>query len=169
MATAETVELGPAHPPKTNTISAFKELFVRQKSDDDDITKTPYLPDMLIHKFNSDEKHSTSYFHTLREHGLTASDLIESIKPAADDEECSHFEEVRVAPTPYGYILFGKIRIPALPEDGPCYLHIRFFEPEPGTQRPAELHSIRSDSPKESGESWEAIFTKDKPLEWFDH
>jgi len=169
MATADTVDLGPAHPPKGAAISAFKELFVRPETDSEDITKTPYLPDVLLHKYNADEKHNTSYFHVLREHDLTAHDLIESIKPADDDETCAHFEEVRVAPTPYGIILFGKVKIPALPEDGPCYLHVRFFEPEPGTKRPAELHSIRTDSPEENDGSWEAIFPKERKLEWFDH
>jgi hypothetical protein len=165
MATAETAELGPAHPPKANSISAFKELFVRPEVDADDITKTPYLPDVLLRKFASDETHNTSYFHVLRENGLTARDLIESIKPT--DDEVAHFEEIRVAPMPYGYILFGKIRIPALPEDGPCYLHIRFFEPQPGTEHTAELHSIRTESPEDGAGSYEAIFSKDKPLEWF--
>lgn len=35
-----------------------------------------------------------------------------------------NFEEVRVGMSAYGYHLFGRLRIPALPEDGPCYIFL---------------------------------------------
>lgn len=168
MATRETAELGPAHPPKPASIAAYKELFIRHAPDPDAISQAPFLPDVLLHKFHADEKHETTYFHVLRENGLTARDLIESIKPSEDDANCPQMEEVRVARTAYGFILFAKVRIPVLPEDGPCYLHVRLFEPEPGTNKPAELHSILTDSPRDNGGSYEAIYPKDELLEWFD-
>lgn len=55
---------------------------------------------------------------------------------SADD-----FSLVRAATSAYGHHLFGKVRIPALPDEGPAYIHFRAFTPGPDEQ--ASLHSIR--------------------------
>src|SRR3954468_2389412 len=57
---------------------------------------------------------------------------------SADD-----FREVRVAATAYGIILFGRIRLPPIAEDGPCYVHFRAFTTGPDEQ--AKFHSIHTE------------------------
>ena len=77
------------------------------------------------------------------------------------------FSEVRVAVAAYGFILFGKVRIPAMSEDGPAYIHFRAFTGGPDDE--AKFHSIRTEEKEDStgGKSYNAIFTDDQPLEWF--
>jgi hypothetical protein len=48
---------------------------------------------------------------------------------------------VRAATSAYGHHLFGKVRIPALPDEGPAYIHFRAFTAGPDDE--AKLHSIR--------------------------
>lgn len=75
---------------------------------------------------------------------------------------------MRVATSAYGLHLFGKVRIPALPDTGPAYIHFRAFTAGPdGT---AKLHSIQMQEVEESGgaKKFRAIFGKSDPLEWFD-
>jgi hypothetical protein len=50
--------------------------------------------------------------------------------------------QVRVAVSAYGVHLFGKVRIPAMPDDGPAYIHFRAFTGGPDDT--ATLHSIRT-------------------------
>jgi hypothetical protein len=78
------------------------------------------------------------------------------------------FKEVRVAGSAYGIHLFGKVRIPALPEDGPAYIHFRAFTSGPGEE--VKLHSIHTEEKEEQGggRTFRAIFTAHDPLEWFD-
>lgn len=73
-----------------------------------------------------------------------------------------------MAKSAYGVHLFGKLRIPAMPESGPAYVHIRLFVM--GGEEPAKLHSIHTEEKEEEGGSktFRAIFTKDDKLEWFD-
>jgi hypothetical protein len=90
-----------------------------------------------------------------------------------DDSELTRFtaddfQEVRVAVTAYGIILFGKVRIPAMPEDGPDCIQFRAFTAGPDDK--AKLHSIHTEEKEdaEGGRSYRAIFRDDEPLEWFD-
>lgn len=77
------------------------------------------------------------------------------------------FREVRVAVSAYGIILFGKVRIPAMPEDGPAYIHFRAFTAGPDDK--AKLHSIHTEEKQINGDRhFRAIFTAADPLEWFD-
>ena len=104
---------------------------------------------------------------------------------------------MRVAVSAYGLHLFGKVRIPSLPDEGPAYIHFRAFTGGPDDQ--ATLHSIRKKLARSSditlrhnqatekrladtlhcpdtedkegpdgGHAFRAIFTKDDTLEWFD-
>jgi hypothetical protein len=74
---------------------------------------------------------------------------------------------VRVAVSAYGIHLFGKLRIPALPDSGPAYIHFRMFV---AGGEPATLHSIHTEEKEVDGgdKTYRAIFTGDDPLEWFD-
>lgn len=78
------------------------------------------------------------------------------------------FQEVRVAVSAYGIHLFGKVRIPAMPESGPAYIHFRAFTGGPDDE--AKLHSIHTEEREESGggKTFRAIFSENDPLEWFD-
>lgn len=73
---------------------------------------------------------------------------------------------VRVAVSAYGIHIFGKIRIPDLP-DG--YIHFRAFDTGPGGE-PPKLHSIHTEEKEHASgdKTYRAIFTKDDTLEWFD-
>jgi hypothetical protein len=80
----------------------------------------------------------------------------------------SDFEQVRVAMSAYGIHMFGKVRIPAMSDTGPAYIHFRAFIA--GGDEPAKLHSIHTEEKEEpdGGKKYRAIFTKEDPLEWFD-
>ncbi|KAH8645482.1 hypothetical protein BX600DRAFT_519493 [Xylariales sp. PMI_506] len=149
MATAETAELSAPHHPKEASIAAFNELL-------------PDLKRAVLKERHDSARHELPYFASaahLADAQLTAF--------AADD-----FELVRHAQVAYGHILFGKLRVPALAEAGTpaCYLHFRAFEPEPGTEKRAEIHSIHTERLEEpdGGFRYRALFTKEDPLEWFD-
>ncbi|KAJ9157288.1 hypothetical protein NKR23_g129 [Pleurostoma richardsiae] len=146
MATAETIDLGPEHEPKEESIKAFKEIEHELKKE-------------LVHLRHDHDKHEKEYFEAVSH--LSDHDLA-----AFSDAD---FVAVRVAVTAYGLHLLGKLRIPACPDTGPAYVHFRIFEPV-GGEEPARLHSIHTEeAPDESGGTkYRAIFTRDDPLEWFD-
>jgi len=145
MATAETVDLGPPHPPKDESIVAFKHVLPKLKHD-------------LAHIRRDHQKHEKEYFAAvehLNDHDLTA----------FGPEDLT---SVRVAPSAYGIHVFGKVRIPSMPESGPAYIHIRIFTPGGGEE--ARLHCIHTEEKDDGagGKTFRAVFTKDDELEWFD-
>ncbi|KAI1153234.1 hypothetical protein F4825DRAFT_274958 [Nemania diffusa] len=145
MATAETVDLGPPHAPKEESLRAFAEV-------------EPDLKRELLHLKHTYLKHEPEYFAAVQH--LPDSELTGF--GSAD------FETVRVAQSAYGIHLLGKVRIPALPADegGPAYLHVRLFV----SDEPAKLHGIHTEEREEpgGGKRYRAIFTRDDALEWFD-
>ncbi|KAI1133654.1 hypothetical protein F5Y10DRAFT_228287 [Nemania abortiva] len=143
MATADTVDLGPPHAPKEESLRAFGEVEADLKRE-------------LLHLKHTYLKHEPEYFAAVQH--LSDADLTSF--SSAD------FESVRVAQSAYGIHLLGKVRIPAMPADGPAYLHVRFFV----SDEPAKLHGIHTEERDEpgGGKRYRAIFTKDDPLEWFD-
>ncbi|KAK0730558.1 hypothetical protein B0H67DRAFT_639043 [Lasiosphaeris hirsuta] len=145
MATAETVDLGPPHEPKEESIKVFNEIQHELKK-------------QLVHTRHEHNKHEPEYFAAV-EH-LSNSELA-GFGP--DD-----FQQVRVAVSAYGYHLFGKVRIPVMPEDGPAYIHFRAFTGGPDDE--PKLHSIHTEEKEEpdGGRSFRAIFTKNDPLDWFE-
>ncbi|KAG9253588.1 uncharacterized protein F5Z01DRAFT_147570 [Emericellopsis atlantica] len=146
MATAETVDLGPAHPPKEDSIVAFEHLL-------------PELKSQLARMRRDYQKHETEYFAAAQK--LSDDDLTAF--------QTSDFTSVRVATTAYGIHLFGKIRIPALAESGgPAYIHVRIFIA--GGDEPPKLHSIHTEEKDDEsgGKTYRAIFTEQDELEWFD-
>ncbi|KAK7426860.1 hypothetical protein QQZ08_006606 [Neonectria magnoliae] len=145
LASAETVDLGPAHPPKEDSIACFTEIF-------------PELKKQLVHIRHDHDKHEPEYFAAVKH--LSNSELAGF---SVDD-----VESVRVAESAYGIHLLAKLRIPALPADGPAYIHFRAFIG--GKDEPAKLHSIHTEEKDDSegGKTYRAIFTKDDELEWFD-
>ena len=110
-----------------------------------------------MHLRRDHDKHEPEYFAAARD--LSDHDL------AGFTE--ADFLEVRVGPSAYGIHLFGKVRIPALPENGPAYLHFRAFTDGPGMG--SKLHSIHTEEKEGEGgdKTYRAIFTKQDPLKWF--
>ncbi|KAI1489377.1 hypothetical protein F5X96DRAFT_641178 [Biscogniauxia mediterranea] len=148
MATADTVELGEAHPPKEESLKVFREI-------EHDLKKT------LLHLKHTYAKHEPEYFAAVQH--LSDADLT-SFGPA-------DLELVRVAVSAYGIHLFGKVRIPAMPDSGPAYIHFRAYTSgDNDDAEPAKLHSIHTEEREQpdGGRTYRAIFTKDDPLEWFD-
>lgn len=91
----------------------------------------------------------------------------------SDDElagfSADDFDLVRVGASAYGMHIFGRVKIPALPADGPCYVFFRLCDK--GKDEEATFHSFHTEqSPDEAngGFKYRAIFTKDDPIEWFD-
>ncbi|KAK2047042.1 hypothetical protein LZ31DRAFT_564024 [Colletotrichum somersetense] len=140
MATAETVDLGEVHEPKEESIKVFREI-------EHDLKKE------LLH-IRREYQSIFPFLAHLDDHKLAAF--------GADD-----LVAVRVAVSAYGIHLFGKIRIPALPDSGPAYIHFRAFVPG---GEPPKLHSIHTEEKEHSDgdKTYRAIFTKSDVLEWFD-
>jgi len=144
-ATKDTVDLGSPHVPKEESIKAFREIEHELKRE-------------LVHMRHDHDKHERGYFEAvshLKDHdlaGFTEAD----------------FKQVRVAVSAYGIILFGKLRIPALPDSGPAYIHFRAFSE--GPEQEARFHSIHTEEREEQDgrKTFRAIFTKDHVLDWFD-
>ncbi|KAI1807336.1 hypothetical protein F4811DRAFT_506572 [Daldinia bambusicola] len=149
MATAETVELGPPHPPKEESLKVFSEI-------EHELKKT------LLHMKHTYLKHEPEYFAPVQ--SLSDTDLT-SFSP-------SDLSAVRVGTSAYGLHLFGKLRLPAMPDSGPAYIHFRAFVGGDGHNEPgvATLHGIHTEDREEpdGGHAYRAVFTKDDPLEWFD-
>ncbi|KAI2622956.1 hypothetical protein GGS26DRAFT_233366 [Hypomontagnella submonticulosa] len=149
MATSETVELGPLHPPKEESLKAFSEI-------ESELKKT------LLHMKHTYLKHEPEYFAAVQ--SLSDNELTSF--------SSSDLEGVRVGLSAYGLHLFGKLRLPAMPDSGPAYIHFRAFIGGDGHQEPgvATLHCIHTEDIEEpdGGHKYRAIFTKDDELEWFD-
>ncbi|GAB1311174.1 SnoaL-like domain-containing protein [Madurella fahalii] len=145
MATADTVDLSESHAPKEESINVFRQI-------EHELKKT------LVHLRHEHTKHEPEYFAAVKH--LSDAQLA-GFGP--DD-----LQEVRVAVSAYGVHLFGKVRIPAMPDDGPAYIHFRAFTGGPDDQ--ASLHSIHTEDKEEpdGGHTFRAIFTKNDSLEWFD-
>ncbi|KAI1845579.1 hypothetical protein JX265_010466 [Neoarthrinium moseri] len=147
MATRDTAELSQAHAPKEASLAAYSEF-------ESELKRT------LLHERHDKAKHELPYFEAAAH--LSDADFTSFTQ--------SDFETVRHAQVAYGHILFGKLKIPALAGSKNCYIHFRAFEPEPGTDKKAEVHSIHTERKEEpdGGFKYRALFTKEDPLEWFD-
>lgn len=152
MATAETVQMGPPHPPKEESIKAFNEIEVELKT-------------MLQHLRHETNKHEPQYFAAV--HNLTDKQLTNF---SSDD-----LKEVRIATSAYGMHLFGKVLIPdsdpshAYPEKGSdAYFMFRAFIG--GDSSTAKVHCIHMEETEKPGgdKDFKAIFFQNDPLEWFD-
>ncbi|KAI1302499.1 hypothetical protein F5Y03DRAFT_396482 [Xylaria venustula] len=156
--TPDTVNLGPPHAPKEESIKAFTEI-------------EPELKKELLHlKHTYLTEHEPEYFAPVQHLPDTA---LTSFSAHSGD-----LTTVRVAQSAYGIHLLGKIRIPDADKPDsdqpvPAYLHVRVFvaEDKEKGEKIAKLHSIHTearDEPDGNGKRYRAIFTKDDPLEWFD-
>lgn len=124
-------------------------------------------------------EHEPEYFAATVRHSnsplnyLGANDLQDLQEHLSDQDlvgfSADDFEQVRAATSAYGIHLFGKLRIPAMPDpSGPAYIHFRVFIG--GGDEPPKLHSIHTEEREDSsgGKTYRAVFTKNDELEWFD-
>ncbi|KAH7330063.1 hypothetical protein BKA65DRAFT_527727 [Rhexocercosporidium sp. MPI-PUGE-AT-0058] len=144
MATAETVTMGLAHPPKEESIKAFNEIEIDLKK-------------MIQHLRHETDKHETEYFAAVK--NLSNEQLTNF---SSDD-----LKEVRVAQSAYGLHLLGKVLLPDS-DASQCYFMFRAFIP--GEAETAKLHCIHMEEvEKPDGDKvFRAIYSQDDPLEWFD-
>jgi len=183
-ATKETVDLGSAHPPKEESINVFndieheikKELVKLRRDHNSEPPKAPPSgpsPEKLTRAQSTSPSTSRPWYVVLpcppppppfascpRQSDLSDDELVGFTS--------DNFEEVRVAKTAYGVILFGKLRIPAAPKDGPAYVHFRAFDG--GPEKEHKFHSFYTEEKDDGsgGKTYRAIFTKNDKLDWFD-
>ncbi|KAI0344664.1 hypothetical protein BDW22DRAFT_1354781 [Trametopsis cervina] len=150
MASSEELTFTPAHPPTPKALEAFtvvqhaiKAALVKSRHDWD------------IH-----EPRMWARAAPLSDHEL-AGFVLEN-----DLVEC------RSAPTSYGTIILGKIRIPAVGDaEGEGFVHVRIHDPPNRGTEDVRFHSIWTDEgrPSEDAQptSWRAIQTRETPLEFF--
>lgn len=80
--------------------------------------------------------------------------------------------EIRSAPTSYGTIILGKLRVPAVDDDeGEGYIHVRIHDPPNRGTGDVRFHSIWTDEGNKNADgqptTWRAIQIKATPLEFF--
>jgi len=141
MATAETVDLGPPHEPKEDSIKIFFDIEVELK-------KT------LQHMRHDMNKHEPAYFAAVEQ---------------LSDAQLTNFSSddlvlVRIAKSAYGLHLLGKVQLPE--SNNKAFFHFRAFV---GGDT-VKLHCIHSEEIEEAdgSKTFKAIFTWNDPLEWFD-
>ncbi|KAG7446308.1 uncharacterized protein BT62DRAFT_993972 [Guyanagaster necrorhizus] len=152
MASAEELVFNDPHPPHPNAILAFGKVLGHIKFE--------------ILKSRKDwDKHEPKMWSRAR--GITNDDLV-----AFNLED--DLVLVRSAPTSYGTIILGKIRIPAINDDeGEGYIHVRrsIHDPPGGSTDDVRFHSLFTDEGNKNADgqatTWRAIQTKDTALEFF--
>lgn len=150
MASSEQITLNDPHPPQANAIEAFNILLPTIKAE---IVKSrhhwdKHEPRMWRRASGLDDKHLVSF--------KIEEDLV----------------EIRSAPTSYGTIIFGKIRLPAVnDEEGEGFIHVRIHDPPNRGAEDVRFHSLFTDEIRKDADTppndFRAIQTKDKPLEFF--
>ncbi|KAK0241817.1 hypothetical protein EDD85DRAFT_416963 [Armillaria nabsnona] len=150
MASAEELVFNDPHSPHPNALLAFGKVLGRIKFE--------------ILKSRKDwDKHEPKMWS--RAHGVSDDDLT-----AFNLEE--DLVLVRSAPTSYGTIILGKIRLPAINDDqGEGYIHVRIHDPPGGSTDDVMFHSLFTDEGNKNADgqatTWRAIQTKDTVLEFF--
>lgn len=150
MATAETCELTPSHPPKPASIATFKKIL-------------PEVKRQLIHLRRTHDVHEPQYFQAVS---------------ALSDDELADFSEhdlvaVRAGEVAYGLIVFGKVRIPAKARIAGAVeqcIFVRWFvggedDDEDGqVEKEVKFHSIYTEEKEnpEGGRSYRAIVSEDE-------
>ncbi|PQE33798.1 hypothetical protein CJF32_00011197 [Rutstroemia sp. NJR-2017a WRK4] len=143
MATVDTVQLGQIHPPKEDSIVAFRKI-------ETDLKK------MLQHLRHETDKHEPQYFQAVAH--LSNQQLA--------NFSSADLKSVRIATSAYGLHLFGKV---LLPESDNKYFMFRAFIP--GNPEEAKFHCIHmeeTDVGGVEGKYFRAIFEEEDRLEWFD-
>ncbi|RDX57322.1 hypothetical protein K466DRAFT_23213 [Polyporus arcularius HHB13444] len=150
MADAEQIDLNAPHAPSDKAIEAFEVVEHTIKSE---ILKSR-------HHWNKHEPRMWS-----RAEGVSDEDLVAfSVR--------NDLVEVRSAPTSYGTIILGKIRLPAINDaEGEGYIHVRIHDPPNRGTEDVRFHSLWTDEGNRDADghptTWRAIHNRDTPLEFF--
>ncbi|KAI0690546.1 hypothetical protein BC835DRAFT_1364310 [Cytidiella melzeri] len=150
MASSEELTFNAPHAPHPNAIEAFNVVLHTIKSE---IVKSR-------HHWDQHEPKMWSRAAGLSDHDLT------HFTVEHDLVEC------RSAPTSYGNIILGKIRIPAVKdEEGEGFVHVRIHDPPNRGTEDVVFHSIFTDEGHRNADgqptTWRAIQTRDTPLDFF--
>ncbi|KAK2464268.1 hypothetical protein APHAL10511_003725 [Amanita phalloides] len=150
MATAETVNFNKPHPPRPNAVEAFNVVLHTIKAE---VIKSR-------HHWNEHEPRMWSRAARLSDKILT------------DFKIENDLVLVRSAPTSYGNIILGKIRIPAIKDDmGEGFIHVRIHDPPNKGDEDVMFHSIFTYEGNRGADghitTWRAIQTAETPLEFF--
>ncbi|KJA20740.1 hypothetical protein HYPSUDRAFT_42829 [Hypholoma sublateritium FD-334 SS-4] len=150
MATNEVLTFNAAHAPKENAIEAFKILLPTLKAE---IVKSR-------HHWAAHEPRMWERAQALSDHELVAFTIEDDLV------------EVRSAPTSYGTIILGKIRLPKVNDaEGEGFVHVRIHDPPNHGSEDVTFHSLFTEEIRPDPESpptgFRAIQTSDKPLQFF--
>lgn len=150
MASEEELFFNEAHAPHANAIEAFHTVLHDVKAA---IVKSR-------HDWDKHEPKMWSRVSSLSDSELVGFDL------------SSDLVQVRSAPTSYGTIILGKIRIPAVNDDlGEGFVHVRIHDPPNRGTEDVKFHSLFTDEGHKDADghptTWQAIQIAETPLEFF--
>jgi len=150
MASGEQLNFNQPHAPAENAIAAFNQALPKIKAE--------------IFKSRHDwDKHEPRMW--ARAHGISDHDLV-------DFTIENDLVLVSSASTTYGTIILGKIRLPAVDDTvGKGFVHVRIHDPPNRGTEDVTFHSLFTDEGHKDADghpqTWVAIQTEDKPLEFF--
>ncbi|KAI0675318.1 hypothetical protein C8Q78DRAFT_1011710 [Trametes maxima] len=150
MASSEQIELNAPHAPTEKAFEAFEVVERTIKTE-------------ILKSRRDWDKHEPRMWS--RASSISDDDLV-AFTIRGDLVEC------RSAPTSYGTIILGKIRLPAVrDEEGEGFIHVRIHDPPNRGTEDVLFHSLFTDegNPDEDGRptTWRAIQTLSTPLEFF--
>ncbi|KAI1794140.1 hypothetical protein LXA43DRAFT_971400 [Ganoderma leucocontextum] len=150
MASEEQINLNAPHAPTEKALEAFTIVEHTIKAE---IVKSR-------HDWNKHEPLMWSRTEGLSDHELIAFTIRDDLV------------EIRSAPTSYGTIILGKIRLPAVNDaEGDGYMHVRIHDPPNRGVQDVLFHSLWTDEGNRDADghptTWRAIQKRDTPLEFF--
>ncbi|KAJ3554024.1 hypothetical protein NM688_g3317 [Phlebia brevispora] len=150
MASSEEIVLNAPHPPTAKAVEAFNVVVHQIKSE-------------IVKSRHHWDKHEPKMWSRVA--GLSDAQLV-------DFTIENDLVEVRSAPTSYGTVILGKIRIPAVNDDeGEGFVHVRIHDPPNRGTEDVLFHSLFTDEGNRDADgrptTWRAVQTRDVPLEFF--
>ncbi|KAI0051914.1 hypothetical protein FA95DRAFT_1484390, partial [Auriscalpium vulgare] len=150
LATEETLSFNAPHKPHPNALEAYHHILPTIKAE---IIKSR-------HHWNKHEPRMWSRAHGLSDEQVVGFTLDKDLV------------EVSSAPTSYGTIILGKIRIPAVNDsEGEGFVHVRIHDPPNRGTEDVVFHSIFTDEGHRNADghptTWRAIQTAETPLTFF--
>ncbi|EPQ57384.1 hypothetical protein GLOTRDRAFT_137719 [Gloeophyllum trabeum ATCC 11539] len=150
MASAEEIVLNDPHTPAPKAIEAFNQILPTIKSE-------------IIKSRHHWDKHEPKMW-------ARAADIADAVLVDFTIEK--DLVQVRSAPTSYGTIILGKIRLPAVNDaEGEGFVHVRIHDPPNRGTEDVIFHSLWTDEGNKDADghprSWRAVQTAQIPLEFF--
>ncbi|EIN11847.1 hypothetical protein PUNSTDRAFT_63583, partial [Punctularia strigosozonata HHB-11173 SS5] len=150
VADAEELTFNAPHAPHPNALEAFNHVLHRIKAE-------------IVKSREDWDKHEPRMWK--RAAGLSDHDLTNFTLE-------NDLVLVRSAPTSYGTIILGKIRIPAIKDElGEGFIHVRIHDPPNRGTDDVKFHSLFTNEARPNEEepptSWQAVQTADTPLDFF--